>query len=58
MKVKIFDFEHECDLEEAINEFIGKKLVIDIKYQVAIMADNREQVFCYSALILFDDTTY
>ena len=35
MKVKVFDFEHEKDLEEAINTFLGDKLieVIDIKYQ-------------------------
>lgn len=54
MKVKIFDENHEKDLEEKINEFLEKDIeVIDIKYQVAIMYDNREQIFCYSALIIY-----
>ena len=34
LKVKIFDFEHENDLEKAINEFIKSKKIIDIKYQI------------------------
>ncbi|XMB85599.1 sporulation protein Cse60 [Mycoplasmatota bacterium WC44] len=55
MKVKIFDFEHEEDLEEEINEFISDKQVIDIKYEVAMMYDNREQVYCYSALVMYED---
>ncbi|XMB66123.1 sporulation protein Cse60 [Mycoplasmatota bacterium zrk1] len=54
MKVKIFDFEHDEDLEEAINEFIDGKNVVDIKYQIAMMYDGREQVFSYSAMILYD----
>ena len=36
LKVKIFDFEHENDLEKAINEFIKSKKIIDIKYQISI----------------------
>ena len=28
LKVKIFDFEHENDLEKAINEFIKSKKII------------------------------
>lgn len=55
MKIKIFDFEHEEDLEEEINKFISDKKVVDIKYQVAIMYDNREQVFCYSAIIMYEE---
>jgi len=55
MKVKIFDEDHEKDLEEKINDFLEKDIkVIDIKYQVAIMYDNREQIFCYSALIIYE----
>ncbi len=52
MKVKIFDFEHEEDLETAINDFIRGKAVIDIKYQISIMYDGREQVYSYSALVM------
>ena len=38
MKVKIFDDEDECDLEEDINNFISENEieVIDIKYQVGV----------------------
>ena len=40
MLVKIFDEEHEQDLEESVNEFLRYiNNVIDIKYSVAIMND-------------------
>jgi len=54
MKIKIFDFEHDEDLEEAVNTFVNNKKVIDIKYQIALMYDGREQVFSYSAMIIYD----
>ena len=38
MKVKVFDCDHEKDLEEEVNNFIGNVEVIDIKYNVAIKA--------------------
>jgi len=56
MKVKIFDENHEKDLEEAINSFlknIPDENIIDIKYQVSIMYDFKEQIYCYTALILY-----
>jgi hypothetical protein len=56
MKVKIFDESHEKDLEEAVNKFLTTvKTVIDIKYQVAIMYDMKEQLYCYSAMIIYQD---
>ena len=51
MLVKIFDEEHEKDLELVVNDFLirNKHLeIIDIKYQVAITYDEREQIYCYS----------
>ncbi len=55
MKVKIFDESHEKDLENDINDFLDSEInVIDIKYQVAIMYDNREQIYCYSAMIIYE----
>ena len=55
MKVKIFDESHEKDLENDINDFLDDDInVIDIKYQVAIMYDNREQIYCYSAMIIYE----
>ena len=56
MKVKIFDEGHEKDLESAINSFL-KELegdVIDIKYQVALSVFSEEQVYCFSAMIIYD----
>lgn len=56
MKVKIFDESHEKDLEEAINSFLLKvKTLVDIKYQVAVMYDMKEQIYCYSAMVIYQD---
>lgn len=54
MKVKIFDFEHEIDLETAINSFISNKVVISILYQTSHFQSLNEQVFSFSALILYE----
>ena len=55
MKVKIFDYEDETDLEEDINLFIMDNNidVIDIKYQVSVGVFSEEQVFCFSAMIIY-----
>ena len=53
MKVKIFDEEHEKDLEEKLNEFLLEKDIIDIKYQVSVAMFSEEQIYCYSALVLY-----
>ena len=45
MKVKIFDFESESDLEKVVNNFLDNDInVIDIKYQVAIGVCGEEQL--------------
>lgn len=55
MKVKIFDLEDEKDLEDEINLFLSENSVnvIDIKYQVSIGVFSEEQVFCFSAMIVY-----
>lgn len=53
MKVKVFDCGHEKDLEKNINEFIFDKEVIDIKYQVSIATYGEEQLYCFSAMIIY-----
>ncbi|NLD26537.1 MAG: sporulation protein Cse60 [Acholeplasmataceae bacterium] len=56
MKVKLFDENHEKDLEDAINEFletIDDDDIIDIRFSVSTMYDYKEQIYCYSALILY-----
>ena len=55
MKVKIFDESHEKDLEEAINNFIEDINVIDIKYQVSVGIFAEEQIYCFSALIMYKE---
>ena len=54
MKVKLFDFESEKDLEESINEFLEENIeLLDIKYQLAIGICGEEQIYCFSAMILY-----
>lgn len=55
MKVKIFDLEDENDLEKSINTFLEEKDadVIDIKYSVATSVFGEEQIFCFSAMIIY-----
>lgn len=55
MKVKIFDLEDEKDLENSVNEFLSELEadVIDIKYQVSSSIFGEEQVYCFSAMIVY-----
>ena len=55
MKVKIFDESHEKDLEEAMNKYISEKEIdiVDIKYSVATSLYGEEQIYCFSALIMY-----
>ncbi len=55
MKVKIFDEMHEKELETVINEFLSTldNEIIDIKYQVAIGISGEEQIYCFSAMIVY-----
>ena len=55
MKVKIFDEAHELDLEKSMNEFLDNfdGDILDIKYQVAVSIFSEEQVYCFSAMIIY-----
>lgn len=56
MKVKIYDESHEKDLEDDINEFLEENIdkeIIDIKYQVSTSIYQEEQIYCFSALVLY-----
>ncbi|MDE6947854.1 MAG: sporulation protein Cse60 [Anaeroplasmataceae bacterium] len=56
MKVKIFDFEHEQDLEEALNKFFLEHPKMEIKnlnYQTSHFAINGEQIYSFSCLVLY-----
>lgn len=55
MKVKVFDESHETDLEKAINDFLEEteKEIVDIKFSVSASVFGEEQIYCFSALILY-----
>ena len=54
MKVKLFDENHEKDLEYKINDFLASITeIIDIKYQVSIGIFGEEQIYCFSALVIY-----
>ena len=55
MKVKVFDESHEKDLEESINEFLkeNEAEIIDIKFAVSASIYAEEQIYCFSALLLY-----
>ncbi len=55
MRVKVFDESHEKDLEEVVNNFLSSSNidVIDIKYQVSISEYAEEQIYCFSAMIVY-----
>ena len=57
MKVKMFDENHEKDLEAAINNFLNtiNSDIIDIKYSVAISVFGEEQVYCFTAMVIYSD---
>lgn len=56
MKVKVIDEGHEKDLEYSVNEFLSslEGELIDIKYEVAISTCGEEQIYCFSAMIIYE----
>ncbi|WLD92443.1 sporulation protein Cse60 [Alkalihalobacillus sp. AL-G] len=60
MRVKLFEAEHEEDLEEEMNTFltnVHETNVIDVRYQVSMAvdeySDGLEAVYSFSAMILY-----
>jgi ERCC4-related helicase len=58
IQVKLFDREHEKDLEKEMNRFLkglDEKSLLDIKYNVAAMSEEEEdeQIYCFSAMIIY-----
>ena len=54
MKVKVIDENHEKDLENAVNEFLATvDDVVDIKFQVSTSVFGTEQIYCFSAMIIY-----
>lgn len=59
LKVKVFDREHEKDLEADMNEFLSRldsKQIMDIKFTVAAACSSEEeQIYCFSAMIIYSE---
>ncbi|MBD5390592.1 sporulation protein Cse60 [bacterium] len=56
MKAKIFDFEHEKDLEDALNNFFSEHPKIEIKeiqYNTSHFGINGEQIYSFSCMVLY-----
>lgn len=55
MKVKVFDCEHEKDLEEEINKFLsdGNIKVERVCFSTSHFIDNGEQIYSFSCLLLY-----
>ena len=57
MRVRVFDEAHEKDLENAINQFL-KELnndIIDIKFNVSTSLFGEEQIYCFSAMVIYEE---
>lgn len=58
MYIKMFDENHELDLETKVNSFLASyktEDIIDIKYSVATLYDGRDQIYCFSCMIIIKD---
>ena len=54
MLVKVFDESHEKDLEQAVNAFHMTNIeLIDIKYSVGVATFGEEQIYCFTAMIIY-----
>lgn len=58
IQVKLFDQEHEKNLESEMNHFLkelDEKKLLDIKYNVAAMPDDEdeEQIYCFTAMVIY-----
>lgn len=57
MKVKIIDESHEKDLERSVNAFLESTLneIIEIQFRTAVSIFGEEQVYCFSAMIVYQE---
>lgn len=57
LQVKLFDEEHEEDLERKLNHFLktlSESQFVNIDYQVALHTDiDGEQIYCFSAMVIY-----
>lgn len=56
VKVKVIDEECEQDLEDSVNLFLEEgHEIIDIKYQISSFDLGEEQIYCFSAMIIYKE---
>lgn len=57
IQVKLFDEEHEADLEVEMNDFLeqfDEHKIVDIKYNVAAIKEDEEgQIYCFTAMVIY-----
>lgn len=57
MKVIVIDEQHEKDLEDKLNEKLIQlehNKVLDIKFSTSSFCDEEDQIFSFSALIMYE----
>lgn len=57
LKVKIIDESHEKDLEKSVNNFLmtNNYDIIDIQFRTAVSIFSEEQIYCFSAMIIYKE---
>lgn len=58
-QVQVFDEEHEDDLSDSVNSFLASHEDIDlydIKFATAILEEGDEQIYCFSAMVIYRDS--
>ncbi len=57
IKVKVIDENHEKDLERSINNFLinNNYDIIDIQFRTAVSIFSEEQIYCFSAMIIYKE---
>ncbi len=57
IKVKIIDESHEKDLEKSVNNFLmtNNYDIIDIQFRIAVSIFGEEQIYCFSAMIIYKE---
>ena len=63
LKIKVFDCDCENQLTKDVNNFIEEinnqdKEIIDIKFSTSVGTSEDEQIYCFSALVMYDNKIY
>ena len=56
VQINVFDEEHEDDLTEVVNSWIQEHAdirLMDIKFSTAVSDFEEEQIYCFSAMVIF-----